>query len=62
MDANKTFTSSYLKLLQIVFFTVAVLYFGKALFIPLAFSLLIAVIFYPFCKWLEKTNGPEVLL
>lgn len=59
MNVRNTITGSYLKLLQIVFFTVAVLYFGKALFIPLAFSLLIALILYPFCKWLEKHKWPR---
>ena len=54
MNVKNTIPESYLKLLQIVFFTVAVLYFGKALFIPLSFALLIALILYPFCNWLEK--------
>ncbi|MBA0885239.1 AI-2E family transporter [Flavobacterium undicola] len=31
-----------------------VLYFGKLLFIPLFFALLISFILYPVCKWLEK--------
>jgi len=30
------------------------LYFGRTLFIPLSFSLLIGFILYPICKWLEK--------
>jgi len=29
------------------------LYFGKALFIPVSFSLLISFLLYPVCKWLE---------
>ncbi len=59
MNVKNNITGSYLNLLQIVFFTVAVLYFGRALFIPLAFSLLIALILYPFCKWLEKHKWPR---
>lgn len=31
-----------------------ILYFGKLLFIPLSFALLISFILYPICKWLEK--------
>lgn len=30
------------------------LYWGKTLFIPLGFGLLLALIFYPVCKWLEQ--------
>ena len=59
MNIRNTITGSYLKLLQIVLFTAAVMYFGKALFIPLAFSLLITLILYPFCKWLEKHKWPR---
>lgn len=59
MNVKNTITGSYLKLLQIVFFTVAVLYFGKALFIPVSFALLIALILYPLCKRLEKNKWPR---
>ncbi len=59
MNEKKSIRESYLKLLQIVFFTVAVMYFGKALFIPLSFALLIALILYPFCCWLEKHKWPR---
>jgi predicted PurR-regulated permease PerM len=31
-----------------------VLYFGKDLFIPLSFSLLISFVLYPICAWFEK--------
>jgi predicted PurR-regulated permease PerM len=36
------------------FFLLVILYFGKALFIPLAYGLFIAIVLYPFCKWLEQ--------
>jgi predicted PurR-regulated permease PerM len=36
------------------FFLFALLYFGKTLFIPLAYGLFIAIVLYPFCKWLEQ--------
>lgn len=39
-------------LLYIVLISV-ILYFGKTLFIPLSFSLLISFILYPICKWIE---------
>lgn len=42
-----------LKYVQIIFFTVVILIFGKSLFIPLFFGLLIAMILYPVCKKLE---------
>jgi len=47
--------------LQIVFISVLLLYFGKSLFIPLSFGLLIAFIAYPLCKWLENRHWPRSL-
>ena len=47
--------------LQIVFISVLLLYFGKSLFIPLSFALLIAFISYPLCKWLENRHWPRSL-
>ncbi len=44
-------------ILEILIYTVLIsiiLYFGKTLFIPLSFSMLISFILYPLCKWLEK--------
>ena len=43
-----------LEILQYTVLISIVLYFGKTLFIPLSFSLLISFILYPICKWLEK--------
>lgn len=37
------------------------LYFGKALFIPLSFSLLICFLLYPICAWLEKQGINRML-
>lgn len=45
---------SVLEILQYTVLISIVLYFGKTLFIPLGFSLLISFILYPICKWLEK--------
>ncbi len=39
--------------MQLIFFSAVILYFAKTLFIPLCFGLLIAMIMYPICKWLE---------
>jgi predicted PurR-regulated permease PerM len=44
----------FLKYLQIVLFSAVILYFGKTLFIPLFLGLLIAIVMYPVCRWLEK--------
>lgn len=45
---------SVLEILQYTVLISIVLYFGKTLFIPLSFSMLISFILYPICKWLEK--------
>ncbi len=39
--------------LQIILFSSLILYFGNTLFTPLLLGLLIAMIMYPICKWLE---------
>jgi predicted PurR-regulated permease PerM len=51
-ESRKSF--SLLKVLQYVVLISVVLYYGKLLFIPLSFSLLISFILYPICKWMEK--------
>lgn len=45
---------SVLEILQFIVLASVILYFGKTLFIPLSFSLLISFILYPVCKWMEK--------
>jgi predicted PurR-regulated permease PerM len=47
---------SALEILQYIVLVSVVLYFGKTLFIPLSFAMLISFILYPICKWMEK-NG-----
>jgi predicted PurR-regulated permease PerM len=44
------------KYLQVIIISFALLYFGKALFVPLLFGLLVAFITYPICKWLEDRH------
>src|SRR5215204_478835 len=50
-----------LKYLQVTFYTAAILYFGRALFIPLFFSLLVAIVLYPMCARLERNKWPKSL-
>lgn len=45
---------SPLEILQYLVLISVVLYFGRTLFIPLSFSLLLGFILYPVCKWMEK--------
>ncbi len=40
--------------LQYFVFGAAVLYFGRDLFVPLSFALLIAFVLYPSCAWMER--------
>lgn len=50
-----------LHILQYIVLISAILYFGKSLFIPLSFSLLISCILYPVCQWMEKKGLPRSL-
>lgn len=61
MQLNTNHTPSILKYLQIIFFAAVILYFGKTLFIPLFFGLLIAIVMYPICKWLEHHRWSKPL-
>jgi len=56
---NNNFLLIGLRYLQIVFLSALFLYFGKSLFIPLSFGVLIAFIAYPICKWLEHKRWPR---
>ncbi|WP_395044791.1 AI-2E family transporter [Flavobacterium sp.] len=48
---------SSLEILQYIVLILIIFYFGKTIFIPLSFSLLISFILYPICKWLEKKGA-----
>lgn len=50
-----------LKLLQLIVFASIILYFGKPIFVPISFSLLISFILYPICQALEKKGVPRGL-
>ena len=54
MPGNNLFISNILKYLQAILLVSGILYFGKILFIPLFFGLLIAIIMHPVCKWFEN--------
>jgi predicted PurR-regulated permease PerM len=56
-STNPTSTNTNYSALEILQYTVLIcllLYFGRTLFIPLSFSLLISFILFPICKWMEK--------
>ncbi|WP_295673794.1 AI-2E family transporter, partial [uncultured Mucilaginibacter sp.] len=53
--------SNVLKWIQAIFFGTLMLYFGKVLFVPLLFGLLIALITFPMCKKMEKWGLPRSL-
>jgi|SRR5665213_1707853 len=61
MKTKDSFSGSYLKIAQLSIIVLVILYFGRALFIPISFALLIALILYPFCTWLEKHHWPRSL-
>jgi predicted PurR-regulated permease PerM len=61
MVTNTSSTSAVLKYIQVILFSSIILYFGKTLFIPLFFGLLIAMVMYPVCKWLEAKGWSRAL-
>ncbi len=61
MQTNTQPVSSALKYLQIIFFSAAILYFGKTLFIPMFFGLLIAIVMHPVSKWFEAHGWTKTL-
>lgn len=50
-----------LRYLQIILFAGVLMYMGKLLFIPLLLGLLIAIVLYPVCRWLEMHKWPKSL-
>lgn len=45
---------SYLQILQYVILTCIILYFGREFFIPLTFALVLSLVLYPSCVWMER--------
>jgi predicted PurR-regulated permease PerM len=58
---NNNSIHNWAKYLQILLIILILLYFGRSLFIPISFGLLLALIIYPICKWLEKRKWPRSL-
>ncbi len=56
--------SRIIQILLAIVLAAMILYFGRSLFIPLSFALLISFILYPICKWMEKKgiNGTVAIL
>lgn len=53
-------TDEHLRILQYIVFGALILYVGRALFIPLSFSVLISFVLYPICAWLEKKGVNKI--
>jgi predicted PurR-regulated permease PerM len=51
----------YTVILLALMLTVTVLYVAKAVFMPLALAGMLAVVWMPLCKWLERKGVPTVL-
>lgn len=45
--------------LQILLMGAAIMYFTKVISIPMMFGLLIAMVLYPLCRWLERQRWPR---
>jgi predicted PurR-regulated permease PerM len=54
-------TLPVLRYLQVIFFAAVILYFGKMLFIPFFFGLLVAIVMYPICRWFEAHGWNKAL-
>ena len=52
---------SVLSVLQYIVFGSVVLYFGREVFIPISFALLISFVLYPVCAWLERRGMGRLL-
>ncbi|NII27824.1 AI-2E family transporter [Pseudoflavitalea sp. X16] len=61
MDTYRLTSRSFGKLLQVTVFLLVILYFGRTLFIPMCYGLLIAIVLYPICRWLEQKGWPRSL-
>jgi predicted PurR-regulated permease PerM len=54
-------SSSFIKKLLVLFLVVAGIYFAKGFLIPLCIAGILATLFLPLCKWLEKRKIPKAL-
>jgi predicted PurR-regulated permease PerM len=61
MFRNKENLDVALKYIQVILFGGLLLHLGSAVFIPMLFGLLVAVVMYPFCRWLETKGWSRAL-
>jgi len=54
-------TRGVLSVLQYIVFGSIILFFGREVFIPISFALLISFILYPVCAWLERRGMGRLL-
>src|SRR5688500_15097065 len=52
---------SVLRILQYIVFASFILYFGKEVFVPISFAMLISFVLYPVCIWLEKKGVSKMI-
>lgn len=53
--------ASALKYFQYVVFGSMILYFGRDIFVPLSFAMLISFVLYPVCVWLQKRGFSKLM-
>lgn len=53
--------SATLRWLQYIIYGSVILYFGRNIFIPISFALLISFVLYPICSWLERKGVSRVM-
>ncbi|HEV8514145.1 MAG TPA: AI-2E family transporter, partial [Cyclobacteriaceae bacterium] len=61
MSPASAIKDRYLRIIQYIFFTSLILYWGRDIFILLSFALLISFVLYPICSWLERKRVPRML-
>ena len=53
--------TTVLRILQYIVFVSIILYFGRDVFVPISFALLISFVLYPVCAWMEKRGMRRLL-
>jgi len=63
MHIQKPFLSDqpYVRVLQFIVYGSVILYFGRNIFIPVSFALLVSFVLYPICAWMEKKGIGRLL-
>ena len=57
----KSKSSAIVIKLFILFFIFAALYFAKSILVPFAIAAVLATVFLPFCRWMERKRMPKAL-